>query len=57
VNVTFTPTATGGRSGSLTITDNAAGSPHVAGLTGTGITTKCAMSGNVTLSGVATVCQ
>jgi Abnormal spindle-like microcephaly-assoc'd, ASPM-SPD-2-Hydin len=57
VNVTFTPTATGGRIGSLTITDNAAGSPHVAGLTGTGITTKCAMSGNVTLSGIANVCQ
>jgi hypothetical protein len=57
VNITFTPTATGGRSGTLTITDNAAGSPHVAGLTGTGITTKCAMSGAVTLSGIANVCQ
>ena len=57
VNVVFTPTATGGRSGTLTITDNAAGSPHVAGLQGTGITTKCAMSGNITLSGAGAVCQ
>jgi Beta-propeller repeat/Abnormal spindle-like microcephaly-assoc'd, ASPM-SPD-2-Hydin len=36
VNVTFTPTATGTRSGTLTITDNAAGSPQTVSLTGTG---------------------
>jgi hypothetical protein len=57
LNVTFTPTATGGRTGAVTVTDNAAGSPHVAGLTGTGITTKCAITGTLSLSGVASVCQ
>jgi hypothetical protein len=57
LNVTFTPTATGGRTGAVTVTDNASGSPHVASLSGTGITTKCQMTGNVTLSGPGTVCQ
>jgi M6 family metalloprotease-like protein len=36
ISVTFTPTATGSRSGSLTLTDNASGSPQVVGLSGTG---------------------
>jgi len=36
INVTFTPTAPGTRAGTLTIADNASGSPHTAGLTGTG---------------------
>jgi len=36
ISVTFTPTATGTRTGAITITDNAAGSPHVVSLTGTG---------------------
>ena len=36
-NVTFTPTGLGARIGSLTITDNAPGSPHLLSLTGTGI--------------------
>ena len=36
INVTFTPTATGTRSGSLTLTDNAPGSPQMVSLTGTG---------------------
>ena len=57
LNVTFTPTATGGRTGAVTVTDNATGSPHVASLQGVGITTKCQMTGNVTLSGVGSVCQ
>jgi hypothetical protein len=34
--VTFTPTASGSLMEALTITDNAQGSPHVVGLTGTG---------------------
>jgi pimeloyl-ACP methyl ester carboxylesterase len=38
INVTFTPTATGTRTGLITITDNAAGSPQTVGLTGTGVT-------------------
>jgi hypothetical protein len=36
-NVVFAPTATGSRSGSLTITDNAPGSPHSVALTGIAI--------------------
>ena len=36
VNVTFTPTAVGPRSGGVTITDNATGSPHVVVLNGQG---------------------
>ncbi len=38
VNVVFTPTATGTRSGSVTITDSAPGSPHSVSLSGTGTT-------------------
>jgi hypothetical protein len=37
ITVTFTPTATGAQNGTMTITDNAPGSPHVVNLTGTGI--------------------
>lgn len=36
ISVTFTPGATGSRTASVSITDNAAGSPHTVGLTGTG---------------------
>jgi FG-GAP-like repeat/Abnormal spindle-like microcephaly-assoc'd, ASPM-SPD-2-Hydin/FG-GAP repeat len=36
ISVTFTPTAPGTRTGAITITDNAPGSPHVVSLTGTG---------------------
>ena len=36
VQVTFTPTALGNRTGVLTITDNAAGSPHTLAITGQG---------------------
>ena len=39
ISVTFMPTATGARTGTLTITDNATGSPHTVGLTGTGTNT------------------
>jgi uncharacterized membrane protein len=35
--VTFKPTATGSRSATLTIGDNATGSPQVVNLTGTGV--------------------
>jgi hypothetical protein len=37
VNVTFTPTAAGSRSGTLTISDDAQGNPHSVALTGTGV--------------------
>ncbi len=36
ISVTFTPTASGTRSGTLTVTDNAAGSPQTVALSGTG---------------------
>ena len=36
INVTFAPTALASRTGTLTITDNAGGSPHVIQLTGSG---------------------
>jgi hypothetical protein len=36
LSVTFTPTASGARSATLTITDNASGSPHTVTLAGTG---------------------
>ncbi len=36
ISVTFTPTTTGTRSGALTVSDNAPGSPHTVSLTGTG---------------------
>jgi hypothetical protein len=37
ISVTFTPTVAGSRTGAVTITDNATGSPHVVSLSGTGI--------------------
>ncbi|MDD5298369.1 MAG: choice-of-anchor D domain-containing protein [Rhodocyclaceae bacterium] len=36
LSVNFTPTATGLRTGALTVSDNAAGSPHTVSLSGTG---------------------
>jgi outer membrane protein assembly factor BamB len=36
INVTFQPSTSGSRTGTLTVTDNAAGSPHVIPLSGTG---------------------
>src|SRR5206468_3964315 len=36
INVTFTPAATGSRSATLTVTDNASNSPQTAGVSGTG---------------------
>jgi hypothetical protein len=38
IGVTFTPTATGSRSATLSIGDNAAGSPQLVNLAGTGAT-------------------
>ena len=37
INVTFTPTTTGARSANVTVTDNAAGSPHKVLVSGTGL--------------------
>lgn len=51
ITVTFSPTTTGTVSDTLQITDNAAGSPHTVGVTGTGTTTRAAVSGHVTITG------
>jgi len=40
INVTFTPTASGSLSGTLSFTDNASGSPQTVSLSGTGMTTQ-----------------
>jgi hypothetical protein len=59
VSVSFTPTATGTRTGTLSIADDAVGSPHVVTLTGTGqaapTSTGATPSGSytVTISGTA----
>jgi len=37
ISVTFTPTAAGSRTGTLTVTDNASNSPQTASLSGTGV--------------------
>ena len=37
ISVTFTPTTTGTRTGAVSITDDAPGSPHVVSLSGTGV--------------------
>ncbi len=39
ISVTFTPSAAGKRTGTLTVTDNAAGSPQTVALSGTGVAT------------------
>jgi len=44
ISVTFTPAATGSRAASLSITDNAAGSPQTVGLSGTGTTPVVSLS-------------
>src|SRR5207237_10093064 len=44
ITVTFTPTATGTRSATLSVTDNASGSPQTLGLTGVGGTGAMAFS-------------
>ncbi len=50
INVTFTPTATGSRSGSLTLTDNASGSPQMVSLSGTGTGPVVSLSSPLTFS-------
>ncbi|PYU91478.1 MAG: hypothetical protein DMG25_14595, partial [Acidobacteria bacterium] len=44
INVTFRPAATGTRTGTLTVTDNASGSPQTASLTGTGVAPAATLS-------------
>jgi len=56
INVTFLPTATGTRTGSITITSNAQGSPHTAKLTGNGISRGPAVSLTCASGGAAAAC-
>ncbi len=44
INLTFIPSSTGARTGSLTITDSALGSPQVVGLSGTGTAPAASLS-------------
>ncbi len=44
INVTFKPTATGTRTGTLSVTDNASGSPQTVALVGSGIAPAAALS-------------
>ncbi|MGN6593262.1 MAG: choice-of-anchor D domain-containing protein, partial [Terriglobales bacterium] len=53
ISVTFTPTATGVRSGQLTVSDNAGGSPQTVGLSGNGTAAAGPTSGAVTLAPAA----
>jgi hypothetical protein len=55
VAVSFTPTATGSRTGTLTFSDNAEGSPHTVALAGTGAAAPAAGSGTPTGSYTVTV--
>jgi len=50
INITFKPTATGSRAASVTITDNASGSPQSVSLTGTGVAPVVNFGGTTTLS-------
>jgi len=47
VSVTFSPTATGSVNGTLSVTDNGAGSPHSTALTGSGVAGSCKSKGEV----------
>jgi hypothetical protein len=44
INVTFTPTAVGSQPGTITVTDNATGSPQTVNLTGTGVASSVSFS-------------
>ena len=45
INVTFTPSATGSVTGTLTVTDNAPGSPQTVSLSGMGVTSNYVLTG------------
>jgi hypothetical protein len=54
ISITFSPTTTGTRNGSLTITDDATGSPQAETLTGSGLGAAVALSAtNVSFSAIA----
>jgi hypothetical protein len=51
INVTFTPSTGGGRTGTLTVTDNAADSPQTASLSGSGVTGQWQPLGGILATG------
>lgn len=53
IRVTFTPSAGGARNGTLTVTDNAPGSPHTVTLAGTGTPGTLAGTYNIDVTGTA----
>jgi hypothetical protein len=53
IDLTFSPTAAGTRAGTLSVTDNASGSPHTASLSGTGLAGTAAGTYPITVSGAA----
>ena len=55
INVTFTPTAAGARTGTLTITSNAPGSPTTASLSGTGVASGTNLALGKTMSASSSV--
>ena len=66
INISFTPTATSSRTGSITVTDNAGGSPHMVSLAGeasasavtifpTGLTFPAQMSGSTSTAQTITL--
>lgn len=50
ISITFKPTATGARAASVTVTDNASGSPQSVSLTGTGVAPVVSFGGTTTLT-------
>jgi hypothetical protein len=53
IDVTFSPTAAGTRTGTLSVLDNASGSPHTASLSGTGLAGTAAGTYPITVTGTA----
>jgi hypothetical protein len=55
LNVTFTPSSVGMESGSVTIADDASGSPHTVTLSGTGVAPTVQFLGGAAISGAGTM--
>jgi hypothetical protein len=56
IDVTFTPSTTGTLTGTLSVTDNASGSPHTVALSGTGGATGCTPIGGTCGPGLPACC-
>jgi hypothetical protein len=55
--VRFSPTATGSVSGTLSVTDNGAGSPQSTALTGSGVAGQCSSRGQGCFPGTRNCCS